>query len=238
MALGIVWVRGQVLIMTRHLIPSLFFSFLLLSGTQADASIVMQLSQTAMVRHSNLIVTGTITKRSARYVGKRNKHIVTDVQVNVSRFLKGRTATRTLKVRRMGGKIGNINTHVHSENSFRVGERVLLYLVAARPTPFDKAPDYYYVTSMSHGRYTIKHDPHTKQVVLLRPQDRPTQLTRTAKGTWSFKEVNASPAPILMSTYLKTLQTTIKTLQARRLSKTSRTQTRVKKTPLLPHTKR
>jgi len=78
----------------------------------------------ALVEQSDLIVVGSASKQSSRYV---NKLIVTDVTLAVSSTLKG-SVKESVVVTHLGGSVGEVGLNVPGAAAFKLGENVVVFL--------------------------------------------------------------------------------------------------------------
>ncbi|WP_410509733.1 hypothetical protein RSJ42_05815 [Methanosarcina hadiensis] len=89
----------------------------------------------------------------------RENVIYTDVVISVDEYLKNPLTSREVTVRTTGGKIGKVNMTTDSDPSFKVGEKVLLFLSKDySPDTKDFGPEYFIVTDFYLGKYTLTDD--------------------------------------------------------------------------------
>jgi hypothetical protein len=94
------------------------------AATQAAVLVAMDLPE--LVSQSDLIVVGSATKQSSRYV---NKLIVTDVTLAVSSALKGAAKPgEPVVVTHLGGSVGEVGLNVPGAAVFKNGEQVVVFL--------------------------------------------------------------------------------------------------------------
>lgn len=90
----------------------------------AQAAVLVAMDLPELVSQSDLIVVGSATKQSSRYV---NKLIVTDVTLAVSSTLKGSTK-ESVVVTHLGGSVGEVGLNVPGAAAFKLGENVVVFL--------------------------------------------------------------------------------------------------------------
>lgn len=90
----------------------------------AQAAVLVAMDLPELVSQSDLIVVGSATKQSSRYV---NKLIVTDVTLAVSSTLKG-SAKDSVVVTHLGGSVGEVGLNVPGAAAFKLGENVVVFL--------------------------------------------------------------------------------------------------------------
>lgn len=89
----------------------------------------------------------------------RENVIYTDVVISVDEYIKNPLVSREVIVRTTGGKIGNVNVTTDSDPSFKVGEKVLLFLSKDNSSDTkDFAPEHFIVTDFYLGKYTLTDD--------------------------------------------------------------------------------
>lgn len=175
----------------------------------ADASVVLSLSEGALVARTHLIVRGRVESQKTHRVGPR-KLIVTDYVLRVSRFFKGRTASALLVVRCMGGSLDGQHARVSGESEMRVGEEVILFLSPARPLPWNRTPTFFYIETMAYGKLTIHKAPGTGVLQVFRQSELPTRTVRDLRGRWSHTQPSYSKAPEQLSRFLSRIQRLIR----------------------------
>jgi hypothetical protein len=113
----------------------------------------MNLSDEDMVRMSDEIVTGTVQTVESRWV-ERDGHrgIVTDIAVLLDDTMKGGVnKSSVIYMTVVGGRVGNTLTVASEMPSFKVGERVLLYLT-------QKNDGSYVVVAGARGKFEVYTD--------------------------------------------------------------------------------
>lgn len=110
-----VWTAAAVLVAVR-----------LLSAEPADATVLVPMSDEALVASSDAIVVGRVGDiTTAALEGGR---VVTRIPLTVERALKGATAGGSLVVTEAGGRIGALAVVVLGAPEYTTGERVLAFL--------------------------------------------------------------------------------------------------------------
>lgn len=96
-----------------------------MAGSPAAASVMEALELPELVGAADEIVLARVTARSSRWEGKR---IVTDVTLDASHGLKGRTrAGESLTVTHLGGSVGDVGMRVEGMPRFQRDERALVF---------------------------------------------------------------------------------------------------------------
>ena len=91
------------------------------SATQIDV-----LDLRALVRASDHVVVGTVVRTVAHLDGL--ERIVTDAEIRVEERLHGPArAGMTVRVRRLGGVLGDVGMRIEGEPTFIAGERLVLF---------------------------------------------------------------------------------------------------------------
>jgi hypothetical protein len=103
---------------------SVVFLVALFLAAPTQAAVLVAMDLPALVEQSDLIVVGSATKQTSRYV---NKLIVTDVTLAVSSTLKG-SAKEPVVVTHLGGAVGDIGLNVPGAAVFKLGEQVVVFL--------------------------------------------------------------------------------------------------------------
>ncbi len=112
--------------------PALFllFSLLLLLPGPARGSVLLKLELKNLVAHAEAVVEAEVVS-SRGFWSEDRRSIDTETTLRVERGLLGRqgpAAGQTIKVRTLGGKVGNVRMHVAGAPRLRKGERLVLFL--------------------------------------------------------------------------------------------------------------
>jgi hypothetical protein len=100
------------------------------AGGRAHATVLVPLSDEALVQSSPLIVIGEVSRiESVELHGGR---IVTEITLRVEETLKGRVSGDTVVVTEPGGDVGERAVWIHGAPEFVVGEHVLVFLTPRR----------------------------------------------------------------------------------------------------------
>ncbi|MGB9599336.1 MAG: hypothetical protein ACPL7I_02190 [Myxococcota bacterium] len=148
---------------------TLFGIFFFLISSQLIASTLVYMEPEDLVNKSEVIIRGTVRDVEARYNEERTK-IFTYTMIDVKETIKGKTPP-IVTVRTFGGRVGDINMKVPGMPEFKKGEEVFLFL--------KKNEDFYHVSGMIQGKYTIIKDESGKEF-----------LKNDYKGIF-FKRINA-----------------------------------------------
>ena len=106
---------------------ALFISIVLLSPDPAHASVLIRLDLKNLVAHSDAIVEAQVVS-SRGFLSADRRSINTETTLRVERGVRGPAAGQTIKVRSLGGKVGEVRMHVAGAPRLRAGERVVLFL--------------------------------------------------------------------------------------------------------------
>ena len=118
------WVNGPLLVAA--------LSCVLTDPVGVRAAVLLALDLPQLVANSDHVVLGTPRARAARR-SQDGQYIVTDVELQVQRSLKGDAKVGdTLLVTRLGGVIDDLGLRVPGAATFTLGQRVLVFL---RQTP-------------------------------------------------------------------------------------------------------
>ncbi|NLS75965.1 MAG: matrixin family metalloprotease [Chloroflexi bacterium] len=111
------------------------------------AQVVVQQSLRALTEQADVVVIGQVVSLET----EQDDHgvIHTSAGVSVERYLKGRRAEETLRVRVPGGVVGEIGLWVPEAPQLAVGERTLLFLNAAGET---------WAAPWQQHKYTVRDD--------------------------------------------------------------------------------
>ncbi len=117
------------------LLCSLFLVMKILSGAIPVFAVIVETDRdefiTKMVEKSDYIVIGTVigsASKCSKWTEEGPKNIYTIIDFDVEKVLKGNITTELLQLTVEGGQIGDYMLDVSYEPSFRVNDRVLLFL--------------------------------------------------------------------------------------------------------------
>ncbi|MGH7492181.1 MAG: hypothetical protein ACREOO_07280 [bacterium] len=111
-----------------------------------------------LVERAQKIVVGEVIKQHSAW-DDLGREIYTYSTLRVQRIIKSERADSILIIRQLGGKAGNIESHVAGAPRFATGERVLLMLGPYAGTPYHDLIDWY------EGKYSIKTDANRGEVL-------------------------------------------------------------------------
>ena len=121
----------------------------MLSCSLASATIVRSMSLKEMTQTANVIVRATVSNQTARW-NTDGTRIYTVTQLQVAEVLKGPVAIgEAIRVRQIGGSVGEITQMVSGNARFTPGEEVLVFLDR------DEKRSLHYVIGMAQGKYSI-----------------------------------------------------------------------------------
>lgn len=137
----------------RQIWSSLVAAFLVSWSVVAAATVVKAASLAQLVAASDSIVVGMPVDASSSYASLGgSKLLVTDTRIEISRSLRGQVAVgQTLRVRTLGGRIGEIAQIVPGEARLDLGQSCLLFLRKNRSGLFR-------VAGMAQGQYPLWRD--------------------------------------------------------------------------------
>jgi len=167
---------------TRALILAVVAVFLLagaLNATQVIFKTPRQLGQM-----STTVVRGTVSEVSSFWNAERTK-IFTETTITVDETYKGVPAG-TVRIRQLGGVVGNVRVTVHGALQWKQGEEVLLYLEPARSGAF-------HVSGFSQGKFNIQRDPITGMAYVNRPELGGAQMVGVPDGGTRATRVERVP---------------------------------------------
>ena len=125
---------------------------LLLIASMSGATIVRSMSLAEMTRTADVVVRATVQGRSANWNESRTR-IYTVTRLEVGHVLKGPVqAGEEIRVRQIGGSVGEITQRVAGNAHFTAGEEVLVFLDQ------DAKLGLHYVIGMAQGKYTINRN--------------------------------------------------------------------------------
>lgn len=117
--------------MARRLhVRVLVLAMMLLWPAGARASVLVPLTDRALVDSSPLIVMGEVL--AIEGVELRSGRILTEITLYVEEVLKGQVPGDTVVITEPGGQVGDRLVWIHGAPEFRVGERVLVFLTPRR----------------------------------------------------------------------------------------------------------
>ena len=120
----------------------------LLSVGVATAATVLQLDLSQLVANSEAIVVAQVSETSAEL--EDDGRVYTTISLEAQDTLKGHLPDE-FSIRQVGGRDGDITTHVPGMPQFFDGERVLLFL--------SNIDDHPVITGMSQGKFRIAEGP-------------------------------------------------------------------------------
>lgn len=131
----------------------LLLCFFLFSVNTLIGSTLVYMELSDIVERSEAIIRGTVKEVESRYNNERTK-IFTYTLIDVREIFKGKVPP-VVQVRTFGGRVGDVNMKVPGMPEFKMGEEVFLFL--------KKNEDYWHVTGMIQGKYSIEKDENGKE---------------------------------------------------------------------------
>lgn len=134
-------------------------SLALALATAASATTMRRLETRDLTLGSSEIVVGTVESARSRW-DANHRHIFTDVDVRVTRSLKGDGASR-ITLTQLGGEVGGVRYSIPGGPLFRPGEEALLFVwrdSRGRPQ----------VNGLAQGKFDIERDSATGKATVQR----------------------------------------------------------------------
>jgi matrixin/putative Ig domain-containing protein len=126
-------------------------------GAPAKATTVVMLTDTELIVHSRLIVTGRVVSVISAWDDSASM-AWTYVEIVTDQVLKGEIAEGTIVLKQLGGAVGESGMRVFGQPEFRVGERALLYLNTGADGSLHSAHAFM-------GKFSIRQDPTGQEFV-------------------------------------------------------------------------
>lgn len=117
-----------------------------LVSVEAAATTMPAFSTQDMVREAAVIVRGSVVGQRSLWNHDKTL-IVTESTISVSETLVGRTLSKTIVVRQLGGEVDGLSLLVPGTAQLKKGRTALLFL--------RKDANYHYLVGMAQGHYTI-----------------------------------------------------------------------------------
>lgn len=111
-----------------------------------------------LVGRAQEIVVGQVVRQYSQW-DEEKKEIYTFTHLKVSERVKSNGGADEIVMRHLGGKVGDIESHVQGMPSFEEGERVLLFLGSYQGTP------YFGLIDWRMGKYVIQTRTDKKSLV-------------------------------------------------------------------------
>ncbi len=96
---------------------------------EARASVLIKLELPNLVAHAQAVIQGEVMGSRSYWTADR-RSIETETELRVERTVQGKVEGRTVKVRTLGGKVGDIRMHVPGSPRFSKGQQVVLFLTS------------------------------------------------------------------------------------------------------------
>jgi hypothetical protein len=131
-----------------------------LGASQASASTVVAMSLEQMTDHAQSIFIGRVAGIRADWNAERTR-IYTYVTLEVERYLKGGSGSKSETIRLLGGQVGPYRAVVPGTPAFEVGEDVLLFVAGAGariPTVLGLSLGKFTIVSEAGGERILKRD--------------------------------------------------------------------------------
>ncbi|MBP1779971.1 MAG: hypothetical protein H6Q86_5982, partial [candidate division NC10 bacterium] len=131
-------------------VPLLFLLFAFVWAPPTNATIVVPLSEEALIDDAVAIVLGHVTSIQGNYDHTHGR-IFTNVTVAIEDVLKGELPVGEITVRQLGGSFGDLHSWVVGSPQFTRGEKALLFLRADRDGNLR-------VAHLYQGKFTVSLD--------------------------------------------------------------------------------
>jgi hypothetical protein len=172
----------------RHAVRTLVLATLL-GGLPVGATTMLRADLPQMAQTSDAVVQGVVRRVQSRWSGD-NRRIVTDVEIEVTDALKGKTGS-TVLLTQPGGRVGDIGQVVSGLATFTEGEEVVVFLEKYGAAAFQ-------LSGMAQGKYQVQRSgpgamavpASTGDAVLIDPATR--QETTPSAKTVSLAELKAA----------------------------------------------
>lgn len=133
----------------------------LLSASLAGATVLVALQVEDLAQISPMVLVGEVNSVESEWNSQKTR-IHTRVLITPTEVLKGPADLGTVKVKFLGGQVGDTVAQLPGAPRFEVGEKVLVFLEPR------KDRDGYLPVGFYQGKYKVFTDPDTKQELLLR----------------------------------------------------------------------
>ena len=134
-----------ILLILSWLLP--LSSWHLFKDRNASAAIVEYLTLRDLTLKANLIVYGTC-KETISVLDKKEKRIFTYISIVPDRCFEGEECPSLIKIKQLGGVVGNLVMRIPGTPNFSPNEKVILFLSEA-------GRGYYQVLGMSQGKFSV-----------------------------------------------------------------------------------
>ncbi len=115
---------------------------------RAESAVVLKLPLEKMVSSASMIIRGKVIKKYSVW-DKKDRRIYTYITLEIIEKYKGKVKGKTVTIRQLGGKVGNIGMMVPGAPKFKLGEESILFLHAR------KDQTYPMIMGLSYGKYRI-----------------------------------------------------------------------------------
>lgn len=129
---------------------------------RADADVVLDLTIEEMSTMATAVVYGRVLSVDAAWNDSHTR-IFTDIELEVISYLGGQ-GPETVRIRQVGGRVGDTEIWVAGQPRFSVGEQVVVFL---EPIESDES-NRWVVLCMAAGLFRVQHDQLTGELVLQR----------------------------------------------------------------------
>lgn len=138
---GIILVTGIAFLLLAYSVPK--------PHQVASSPLVVEVTLEELVAQASHIVVGEVIEKKSQWSDDRS-HIYTLVTVSVEEWVKGDSKGNKILIKVPGGKVGEVIEWVEDVASFRVGERVVVFLHIQEDSTFD-------VVGGWQGKFTVEN---------------------------------------------------------------------------------
>ncbi len=156
------------------IIISILALILMFGRESVFATLVTKMSLTEMVKQSDLIIEGTVSKIQSQW-NEEKTMIYTDIEINIKSAEKGSSQNNLLVIRLLGGRVGNIATIALGTPAFHRDEQLVLFLKELKPETLtfflgkqttSKLSMAYGITGWNQGYFKIMEDSQVEKKIL------------------------------------------------------------------------
>jgi len=123
-------------------------------GAVESSAMMIGLSTELLTKQSGLVVTGEVQETKSQWADNKEA-IVTIATIAIEEVIKGRRATKKVRVKYEGGEVDGLGMRVSDAAELTIGETVLLFLKHGHQNS-DGAE--YEIVGNAQGKYTIGND--------------------------------------------------------------------------------
>jgi hypothetical protein len=157
--------------------------------SNAVAGVVEDLTIPEMAARATIVVHGTVGQVDMAW-DESHTRIFTTVDIDVISYFSGQ-GPRTVRIRQVGGRVGDTELRVIGQPTFRTGEEVVVFL----EPDGSRVPGSWVVLCMAAGKFSVTIDETTGELVLSRDLGEISSITvRADRG----RPIRRSVRPLLL----------------------------------------